>query len=190
VPSLCTLHCAEMTEKAEAWRVPSNILRTLPYTAYTATLAHGIVFGHAPSLHLFGALIVNELSNHAAKAALKKAYGKEHPEIRRPDGAMDTGIYPQHRPQLSKSSGMPSGHSQTAWFLATVLSASSGGRRSSQLFLFAVAALVTLSRTRHGGMLSIAVDGEVKACHTVNQVLLGAAIGMLLGWLCVLGYFR
>ena len=40
-----------MTEKAEAWRVPANILRTMPYTAYTAVLGHGVIFAHAPSLH-------------------------------------------------------------------------------------------------------------------------------------------
>ena len=61
-------HTHDMTEKAEAWRVPANILRTVPYTAYTATLGYGIIFAHAPALHLFGALILNELSNHAAKA--------------------------------------------------------------------------------------------------------------------------
>ena len=174
-----------MTEKAEAWRVPANILRTMPYTAYTATLGHGIIFAHAPSLHLFGALILNELSNHAAKAVLKRTFGKDHPEIRRPEGAMDTGIYPQHRPTLSKSSGMPSGHAQTAWFLATVLAARAGGRRSSLLFLLATAVLVSLSRTRHGGLLAISVDGQVKACHTVPQVLAGAAIGIVAGLLCV-----
>jgi len=50
-----------MTEKAEASALLSNIFRTLPYTAYLATLSHGIIFAHEPSYHLFAALILNEV---------------------------------------------------------------------------------------------------------------------------------
>jgi hypothetical protein len=78
-----------MTEKAEASALGANILRTLPYTAYIATLSHGLIFDHAPSLHLFGGLILNEISNHTAKFALKKVFGAG-PIINRPPGAMDT----------------------------------------------------------------------------------------------------
>ena len=60
-----------MTEAAESSALFANVIRTVPYTAYFATLSHGIIFAHEPSMHLFGALILNEVSNHVAKYVLK-----------------------------------------------------------------------------------------------------------------------
>ena len=53
-----------MTEKAESSQVLANVLRTTPYTAYTAALAVGLVYPDSGGLRLLFALIVNEILNH------------------------------------------------------------------------------------------------------------------------------
>merc|ERR1711865_47671 len=171
-----------MTEKAESSKVLANVLRTTPYTAYTATFAIGCVFPASECMWLFIALICNELLNHGLKALCKKLpIPKEI--TARPTGAIDCGIYPQHNPTVSLSSGMPSGHSQTACFLAAVLLQHSKGELRAMVFVLGYTGLVLLSRTKHGGpLVSISVNGQIPGCHTVPQVLWGAVIGSVLGW--------
>ena len=192
-----------MTEKAEASRVVANVIRTMPYTAYLSALSYGIVFGSDPAFHLFAALVLNECVNHALKFVIKNAFGKNSEWVRRPDGAADTGIYPQHTPRASTSSGMPSGHAQTAFFLATVLTASAteeaaaAAAGSSRVrgpwhihFLYGLAVVVALSRTRYGGpYLSVVVDGSVRACHTPAQVLAGGMLGIMFGLIAIRLYY-
>ena len=64
-----------MTEVAESHQLLANILRTLPYTAYTATFVVGALFPSSGALPLFFALAVNEALNHLLKFALR-ALGK------------------------------------------------------------------------------------------------------------------
>jgi hypothetical protein len=180
-----------MTEVAESHQLLANILRTLPYTAYTATFVVGALFPSSGALPLFFALAVNEALNHLLKFALR-ALGKpggplDGPTFRaaiaRPPGAKDCGIYPQHAPKVSTSSGMPSGHAQTACFLADVLLRRAGEVGEVTLFARAMvvgtACLVLLHRTQWGGKyVSVCVGGRVTGCHTVPQVLVGGAIGL------------
>ena len=170
-----------MTEKAESSKVLANVLRTTPYTAYTTTLAIGCIFPRSGCMSLFVALILNEAFNHSLKAICKKVLGVG-PLTARPPGAIDCGIYPQHQPTVSKSSGMPSGHSQTACFLAAVLLRHSNGELPGVLFILGYTVLVLLSRTKYGGLwISVSVDGKIPGCHTIEQVLSGAVIGAVLG---------
>jgi membrane-associated phospholipid phosphatase len=76
------------------------------------------------------------------------------------------GIFPTHNPKLSTTSGMPSGHSQTAVFLAVVLHAKAKPGKAGLAFLAAMAAAVLISRTKYGGPLAVAVNGPL---HTLLQ---------------------
>jgi len=110
---------------------------------------------------------------------------------RRPLGAKDCGIYPTHHPLPSTTSGMPSGHAQTACFLTTLVlshrrsvpGAHSFGPKgyAGDVLLIVYCAAILLSRTKHGGKLSVCVDGVVPGCHTVLQVAVGAAVGTAAG---------
>ena len=135
-----------MTEKAEASHVLANILRTTPYVAYTAALTVGLVYPESGGLRLFGALVANEGLNHGLKALIVQILGKNELTAR-PKGARDCGIYPQHRPQVSYSSGMPSGHSQTACFLAGMLLQHGTPGPAGQLFVLGTAGGLTAHYT-------------------------------------------
>ena len=51
------------------------------------------------------------------------------------------------------------------------------------IYVSLFAFLVMLSRTKYGGtFISISVRGKVPGCHTVPQVIIGAFIGIVLGY--------
>uniref|UniRef100_A0A7S4USI8 Dolichyldiphosphatase n=1 Tax=Alexandrium monilatum TaxID=311494 RepID=A0A7S4USI8_9DINO len=111
-----------MAERSEVARVPANLMRTMPYTAYVAVGSYAVVCWSRDAAWLELGLLLGEIANAVAKSLLKKVAGPKAGLLRRPEGAADSGIYPQHCPRASSSSGMPSGHSQTSAFLAIVLS--------------------------------------------------------------------
>lgn len=209
-----------MAEKSEARALPANLLRTAPYTAYVAVGSYAVIFGSRRGAWLEAGLLLNEVLNAGLKWALKAVVGKDSQLLRRPRGAADSGIYPQHRPQLSTSSGMPSGHAQTSVFLAVLLSrevlhqhaspcadaglqggmpGGAGGEACLALvsaeaplwstatvplcYVWLIALLVIVSRTRLGGPLGLAVrvDGRPVAQHSFLQVVAGGLLGGLLG---------
>jgi membrane-associated phospholipid phosphatase len=175
-------------EKAESTKILANLLRTAPYTFYVASLSCGFVFPDSIGMNLFYALVFCELSNHLMKHVLKRALGVEY--TARPKGAIDCGIYPQHNPRLSLSSGLPSGHSQTAGFLFALMMRHINERLEPEqqivptIFVSLFAFLIVLSRTKYGGpFISISVRGKVPGCHTIFQVAMGSIIGIVLGYL-------
>jgi len=180
----------------EASAIPANIMRTMPYTSYVAVASYAAIFLSKGALWLLGALIANEVLNAGTKWLLRRV-APEATLLRRPDSAMDSGIYPQHYPRPSTTSGMPSGHAQTAALLLVLLAGiadtAEGGRMDDAsgwgnvlnclpwVYLSLMASAVMVSRTRFGGSLAVRVDGRIVAHHTVLQVLVGAALGACLG---------
>lgn len=179
--------------------IPANVMRTMPYTSYVAVGSYAAIFLSAEAAWLLFGLGLSEALNAGLKAALRKVFGAENSILRRPEGAVDSGIYAQHYPRPSSSSGMPSGHSQTAGFLAAILMMKvsdpvadgdlgdgdeeypmSWFLQLSYIWLIALA--VMISRTRFGGPLSVKVDGRTVAHHTVFQVTVGGCIGVQLGF--------
>mmetsp|Transcript_97772 Transcript_97772/g.296851 ORF Transcript_97772/g.296851 Transcript_97772/m.296851 type:complete len:276 (+) Transcript_97772:2-829(+) len=172
----------------------------MPYTAHVAVGSYAVAFWcpHAAWLEL--GLLLMEALNAGTKCGLRRLLGPRAELLRRPEGAMDSGIYPQHCPRASTSSGMPSGHSQSSAFLATVFSCSVlrrwpedsareeasgslgvGTVGLSLCYVWLLALSVMVSRTRFAGILAVRVEGRPVAHHTVLQVVVGAAIGCLLG---------
>ncbi|CAE8603121.1 unnamed protein product [Polarella glacialis] len=197
-----------MATSEELGALLPNVMRTMPYSAYIAVGVYAAALRSPLAAWLELGLLANEALNFALKRAFRCLLGSEALLLQRPPDAADSGIYPQHVPTKSSSSGMPSGHAQTSAFLAAVCSraalrgedgpdgASSVaiplgalGRVSlnvggllSLTFVWMLAAAVCLSRTRYGGVLSVSVNGRRVAQHYVIQVVVGAKIGGLLGW--------
>jgi membrane-associated phospholipid phosphatase len=92
--------------------------------------------------------------------------GLKHGVIRekspRPEGASDCNLWCNNGPQGGRP-GMPSSHSAEAVFLATTY-----GSQGSPVLWWIYAALVMFSR-------------YAKQCHSVSQLMVGAAVGALTG---------
>lgn len=189
----------------------ANLLRTMPHTALVAVGSYALIFRSWPAGLLQVGLLLSELLNAGLKLTLRKLAGPGSQLLRRPKGAADSGIYPQHFPQASTSSGMPSGHSQTSTFLATIFSHEvlrqlrcddniGNAEGCSQpdfvspsvaiplCYIWLVACLVMVSRTDLVPVLSVHVDGRVVAHHTILQVVVGGALGASLGHAAVEWY--
>ncbi|CAK8999263.1 unnamed protein product [Durusdinium trenchii] len=195
-----TLHAAQ-EERSDLQLLPSNVMRSMPYTAYIAVGSYALIFWSQEAALLEALLLSNELLNAFFKKLASKLVGKEARWIKRPRGAADSGIYPQHFPKMSTSSGMPSGHAQTSALLATVFTChlldlqphmdpDLPGISTSPLeaknvvplvYVWLVALCVMFSRTRFGGPLAVNIGGRAVVQHSCLQILIGASLGLSLG---------
>uniref|UniRef100_A0A7S1ADK5 Phosphatidic acid phosphatase type 2/haloperoxidase domain-containing protein n=1 Tax=Noctiluca scintillans TaxID=2966 RepID=A0A7S1ADK5_NOCSC len=174
-----------MTERPEISCLLANVCRTMPYTSYIGISSYAVVFRSRGAAFLALGLVGNELVNHLVKLILKHLVGGSSAVLRRPESAADSGIYPQHYPVKSTTSGMPSGHAQTSAFCAVVLSHAAWDVTTASLpslcYIWGVSLVVMASRTRFGSIFAVMVDGQRVAQHTLLQVVVGAVVGGLLG---------
>ena len=98
----------------------------------------------------------------------------------RPPGATNSASFLVYPDKPSHTFGMPSGHSQTAWYLATYMIGSLFNSETSSIHL-AAAAFVTCA---YAGLVSYS-RVYIDKVHTLPQVVLGAILGVLCGILCV-----
>ena len=133
-------------------------------------------------------LIVNKILKKIAKYIYNKFNIKSLPLIGqgiRPKGAINCGVIPSQK--ISKSFGMPSGHSQNAWFLFGFLllylinnyKKEKNNTMSKIWFGIAISILFIIS-------LSVSISRVYVNCHTIQQVIIGSTIGLILGLLAYL----
>ena len=148
------------------------------------------------SLYLFTTYILCVFSNHILKNLFKIIYNlfnvKEIPILGRgirPDGATNCGSFLFYPDKPATIYGMPSGHSQSIWFLVTYLILIIKDKKinlfekrinkkynevikyTSICGLFFLGLLVSYSRV------------EIEGCHTKEQVILGGLIGASIGYI-------
>jgi membrane-associated phospholipid phosphatase len=129
-------------------------------------------------LYFFISLVVCDGLNHIVKYNISKPImgNKKFGIIgtgTRPTGARNCGLFKDNK--LSKSYGMPSGHSQGAAIFSTILFLQVNEmfideiiKISIQIGLILFALSVMYSRVRYG-------------CHTVQQTIIGGSMGLILG---------
>ena len=94
--------------------------------------------------------------------------------IGRPDGACNSGVFRNGVKVKTLSSGMPSGHSQLAWFIygffVTMLIDKKYKHKNAFIIL--------------GGIFSglISYSRVIVNCHTIEQIIVGSMIGYILGY--------
>ena len=142
-------------------------------------------------------LYTNAISNKILKHIFKYIYQKLKVDSLpilgkgiRPKGAINCGSMPTLKSytRLSKSFGMPSGHSQNVWFLYgfSLLYLIKKFKNNTLPFkhqilntiLFCVSIILFL-----GISIYISTTRVIKGCHTTEQVILGGLIGFVLGCL-------
>jgi membrane-associated phospholipid phosphatase len=94
--------------------------------------------------------------------------------IGRPDGACNCGVFRNGHINKSISSGMPSGHSQLAWFIYGFLIN----------LLFDINHKYKNIFLALGGLFSafLSYSRVLVNCHTIEQITLGSFIGFVLGF--------
>jgi dolichyldiphosphatase len=133
-------------------------------------------------------LIVNKILKNITKYIYNKFNIKSLPIIGqgvRPKGALNCGVIPSQK--LSKSFGMPSGHSQNAWFLFGFMLLylinnykKEKNDTTSQIWLgISISVLFIIT-------ISVSISRVYINCHTIQQVIIGGMIGLILGSLAYL----
>ena len=137
-------------------------------------------------------LIINKILKYIAKFIYNKFDIKSLPIIGlgvRPKGAVNCSAIPYQKGYItkSKSFGMPSGHSQNAWFLFGFMllylinNYKNEKNDTMEKFLFGLKISVLFIIA-----LSISISRVYINCHTVQQVIIGGIIGLIIGCLAYL----
>ncbi|AYV78027.1 MAG: dolichyldiphosphatase [Edafosvirus sp.] len=160
--------------------IPGNLAKSLPYTIYSAGYLSSIVTGNPlGAVFSTSAIIFGDVLNGVLKKSIKSVAPDVEMFKRPSPPAEGCGIYSQcnisadHKPTY----GMPSGHSMIICFSAIFWilyiqkysGMSKGWKLFSTILLLTIAILVMISRI-------------VIGCHNFLQVIVGAMIGILLGW--------
>ena len=146
----------------------NETFRSLPFTSIFFTLLISILFQSKISLILCGLLVIdnglNKIFKYLSERYIK--YGGL-----RPKGAKNCGCFLDlnNINKLATSYGMPSGHTQNIFFIATFLSCYFNSFYKT-IILYLIAS--------YGGYLRIKFN-----CHTQLQVFIGGIIGIILGYI-------
>ena len=148
------------------------------------------------SLYLFTTYILCVFLNHILKNLFKIIYNlfniKEIPILGqgiRPNGATNCGSFLFYPDKPATSYGMPSGHSQSIWFLVTYLILSI---KDKKINLFEkrinkkyneVIKYTSICGLLFLGLLVSYSRVEIEGCHTMEQVILGGLIGASTGYI-------
>lgn len=103
--------------------------------------------------------------------------------VERPDGACNCGIIRNGKKNLALSSGMPSGHSQLAWFVFSFFAS----------YLYDIKYKHKNILIIFGGFLStfLSYSRVLVNCHTIEQIVVGSGIGFVFGlsWYKIYKFF-
>tara|TARA_B100001758_G_scaffold207888_1_gene189234 strand:+ start:1485 stop:2006 length:522 start_codon:yes stop_codon:yes gene_type:complete len=140
-----------------------------------ATLIYALIIN---DIYLFIFMVISNLVNGVLKYKIAKPImgDKNYPILgkgTRPKGAANCGIWKDPPGHVTKSYGMPSGHSQEAWGFATYMILKN---MSYGYALFDIRNVIL-----SGLAIFIAYSRVYLNCHTVQQVIIGGMIGILFG---------
>ena len=148
------------------------------------------------SLYLFTTYILCVFLNNILKNLFKIIYNlfnvKEIPILGqgiRPNGATNCGSFLFYPDKPATSYGMPSGHSQSIWFLVTYLiliikdkKINLFERRINKKYNEVIKYVSIIGLLSLGTLVSYS-RVEIEGCHTIEQVILGGLLGASIGYI-------
>lgn len=178
-------------------------IRATPFLFFFHAVATAAVYPTAHNLLYLAAYCVNFVVNSATKMTMKAIYeglGVERLPLlgigKRPPGASNCRTFLTWPDTPAVTYGMPSGHSQNAWFFATFMilelwrqySRSSNGSHSNNVdhgdnLVSRHPALAIVLAVALAGFASVVSYSRVwvDKCHTLEQVIVGGLLGIALG---------
>jgi membrane-associated phospholipid phosphatase len=173
-----------------------TLSRTSPVLFFILIVLNCMINPSYESFYLFIMYFIECISNHAFKKCFKFIYNlintKSLPILgtgSRPPNANSCAFILDN--SISKSYGMPSGHSQTAWTVATYLICKIIQKFKSTKnitfidYIWIVGSCIILL----GSAIYISYSRlYIEGCHTIQQVIVGGIIGIAFGY--VIYYFE
>jgi hypothetical protein len=147
----------------------NETFRSIPFTSMFYILIGSILYNYKKGYYIFIILLIDNYINKILKNIFKN-YSNINGE--RPKNAKNCGCFIE-LDNINKKSityGMPSGHSENIFLLATLLQKQTNNNYI-KILLYIMAC--------YGGYLRVKLG-----CHTKNQVIIGGLIGLIIGILC------
>lgn len=159
----------------------NGILRAYPVIMIYSTMLLYIMTSDIDFLYLLIVLWIGEGVNYNLKYNFfKPIFGDNIPFLgrgARPYAAKNCGLFLSKKQKKKLTSyGMPSGHSQNSALFATFLILKLLSSGVSNISLYIKMAFIA------GMSLSVMVSRWVFKCHTVQQIIIGAALGTFFGF--------
>lgn len=168
-----------------------NFMKSSELVMVYLNLFSFIIFGNYKWLFVGFSLIVSAFINYYLKHNIAIPLFKKHNDVlpifgpgKRPDGANDCGYFSNCPKLPAKSYGFPSGHSQFAGFqcaflIRDILYRKTRDGKFKNLNLEDKISVVVLILLIFAMMYSRVY---IEKCHTIQQTIFGAAIGVILGF--------
>jgi membrane-associated phospholipid phosphatase len=167
-----------------------SALRAAPIFVPAFALFNLLYHPSEQALNLLLGAVVSHFANQLAKYLFRYLYGIPwlEPVLHRvlgrgsrPDGACNSSSFLVYPNKPATTYGMPSGHSQTAWFLATYITATLYLNQSISDIHRLVASVIVIGYAFLVSYSRVYID----KVHTLQQVVLGGILGVLIGLLFV-----
>lgn len=178
-------------------------IRATPFMFFFHAATVALTYPSPRNLLYLAAYCCNFLANGVCKIGMQALYEtlgvKQLPLLgigMRPQGATNCGTFLKWNNMPAITYGMPSGHSQNAWFFATYMileiwryynSSFKDGRYSSYSSADsivsrhpAIAIILAVALSGFAGLVSYS-RVWIEGCHTIQQVVVGAGLGIGLG---------
>ena len=157
-----------------------SIAKVSPLLMFATTIMGYMLTYEKTFLFLLLGFSGNTLINYTIKHAIMKPLmgNKKYPIIGqgpRPKGAKACGLFESSKITDIKSFGMPSGHAQMAGFFTAYSMSKLGEDEVSIPFYTTVGVILGSS------LIFIMYSRVYSKCHTIQQTLAGAIIGLVLG---------
>jgi membrane-associated phospholipid phosphatase len=147
----------------------NETFRSIPFTTMFYILICSILYNNRKGYKIFIILLIDNYINKILKNLFKN-YSKI--DGKRPKNAKNCGCFIDIK-NINKeatSYGMPSGHSENIFLLATLLQ-----NETKNIYIKILLYIMAC----YGGYLRIKFG-----CHTRNQVIVGSLIGIIIGIIC------
>jgi membrane-associated phospholipid phosphatase len=147
----------------------NETFRSLPFTSMFFILIGSILYNYKKGYIIFIILFIDNYINKILKYIFKNYI---HINGERPKDAKNCGCFIDLE-NINKKSityGMPSGHSENIFLLSTLLQKQTNNNYI-KILLYLIAC--------YGGYMRVKLG-----CHTINQVIIGSLIGVIIGLLC------
>ena len=164
-------------------------LRAFPITLFFILLLFLVVNPNKSNIYDFVFLLLSNLTNPFIFKPLSKLlyamFGVKDPAFIgrgvRPDGACCCSEFYDcddlKKNKLSTSFGMPSGHSQCAWIFSSYFIYQLLHNKKTSKYMKAIQSLILIV---FAGLMSYS-RVYVEGCHTIQQVIVGAILGIIIG---------
>ena len=157
--------------------------RAFPFVTPFFSFILGIIFERFVGIYFCFMTYGLDLLNHFTKKIMRTIYGdrESFPLIgigKRPKGARHCGVFVEDDGDgISTGFGMPSGHAQVAMITLvfwTLYLLENNGYNNRTYFSICLLTVICIG---------IVVSRVLLGCHTIQQIVIGACIGLILGYL-------